>query len=156
MKKLVKLSETHFILVEETYGFKNGDWNYEVDNSTPVYQFNYDITQYPGFKIIGSTEPMEGVEIIVLENSITIDDSIEVRFKNQKDFIQSLTNSLLAAVKKGDIKAILSIYDAVTENVDFDEMANTYINEEEKLEKLQSLFNEYDRVVDLANDVLYS
>lgn len=51
VRKLIK-TEDYLLYVEKVNGFKNGEWNYEEDNHTPVYYFTYDLDQYPGNKII--------------------------------------------------------------------------------------------------------
>lgn len=47
-----------YILSDEVYfSHKKGDWVYESDNTIPVYQFTYDICEYPLRRIIASTNP---------------------------------------------------------------------------------------------------
>ena len=49
--KLIQTKD-YLLLIDEVSGFKRGDWNYEIDNNIPIYQFGYDIDKYPGDKII--------------------------------------------------------------------------------------------------------
>lgn len=49
--KLIKTKD-YLLLVEKVKDFKNGDWNYEIDNCIPIYKFNYDIDSYPGNRIL--------------------------------------------------------------------------------------------------------
>lgn len=52
MKTEIRYTKEYLLLIKEVYGFKVGDWNYEEDNTIPIYQFDYNIDEYPGNKII--------------------------------------------------------------------------------------------------------
>lgn len=54
--KLIK-REGHFYILSDKkiVSHKIGDYVYEKDNTIPVYQFSYDIEQYPLFRVIAST-----------------------------------------------------------------------------------------------------
>lgn len=86
-----KLIQTKYylLLVEKIYGFKVGDWNYEEDNTIPVYQFDYNIDEYPGNKIIAYyplTKEAKELDLPLLPL---------VGLETEEEFIQSLSTQQL-------------------------------------------------------------
>lgn len=71
MKTELIQTKDYLLLVEKVYGFKVGDWNYEEDNTIPVYQFDYNIDEYPSNKIIAYyplTKEAEELDLPLLPN----------------------------------------------------------------------------------------
>lgn len=54
--KLIKLRGHFYVLSDKKHiSHKIGDWVYETNNCIPVYQFSYDMDEYPLFRVLAAT-----------------------------------------------------------------------------------------------------
>ena len=56
---LVLISGDYYLVSETKFSsHKKGDWVYEEDNNVPIYQFSYDIEDYPLQRVIACSKSL--------------------------------------------------------------------------------------------------
>ncbi len=69
--KLIKIKGHFYILSDKkNVSHKTGDWVYETNNCIPVYQFSYDMDEYPLFRVLASTIKLGELPLIDLNQLV--------------------------------------------------------------------------------------
>ncbi len=127
--KLIKIKGHFYVLSEKKhYSHKIGDWVYEINNCIPVYQFDYDMDEYPLFRVLASTIKLGTLPLIdfyKLQESILqylaedhFPEETPIQLAMRETWIERYINNLSDITD--DYKALSEIEDGVEFDIELE------------------------------------